>query len=454
MGVVVFHDITSRKKAERRLAAQYETTRVLAEADTPAQANAKILATICEKLDWDYGTFWRVDVHSQRLRCADAWHRVGFSARGFETLSHALEYQRGMGLPGRVWASGQAAWIEEIASEANSPRRAAAEAAGLQSAFAVPIVLRNDCLGVLEFFSHEARPTDSAMLEMMNNLGTQIGQLIERHQMRGRVMQSEKLASLGMLSAGVAHEINNPLAFVSNNLAVIERDVGFLLALVSIYDTAHDSLATVAPEPAQQARRLASDFDLDYVKNHMGAILASTRQGVKRVADIVQNLRGFARLDHAKDDRADIHEALNTAIEMLRGRLDRRNIKLELHFGEIPAVAGSPAQLNQVFLNLLVNAMQAIESTHREDGRITVTTEIHGREVIVEVADNGCGISEEHLPQIFDPFFTTKDVGDGTGLGLSITHSMVQDHGGRLEVESVPNQGTRFRIFLPIARTP
>ncbi len=125
---------------------------------------------------------------------------------------------------------------------------------------------------------------------------------------------------------------------------------------------------------------------------------------------------------------------------MLRGRLDRRSIILEEHLGDLPLVAGSAAQLNQVFLNLLVNAMQAIESTHRDDGLIAITTETQDGEIIVQVADNGCGIPEEILPQIFDPFFTTKGVGDGTGLGLSITHGMVQDHGGRLEVESVHGQ--------------
>ena len=255
-----------------------------------------------------------------------------------------------------------------------------------------------------------------------------------------------------MLSAGVAHEINNPLAYVSNNLAVLERDVRFLLMLLAIYEKAGESLAATEPELVRQASRLAAEFDLTYVKENMGNILRSTRQGVKRVADIVQNLRGFARLDQAVVDQADIHEALKTAIEMLRGRLDRRHITIEQHLGELPLVAGSAAQLNQVFLNLLVNAMQAIDSTHREDGRIAVTTEAIDGEVVVEVADNGCGIPDEILPQIFDPFFTTKDVGDGTGLGLSITHGMVQDHGGRLEVESTLGVGTRFRVFLPVAR--
>ena len=149
-GVIVFHDITRRKKGERRLAAQYETTRVLAEADTPTQANIKILETICERLDWDFGAFWRVDSHIQRLRCAALWHRPTTSVPRFEAASRTLNYERGIGLPGRVWADGQPAWIADIAGDSNSPRRLAAHDDGLHSAFAVPIDLRGECLGVLE----------------------------------------------------------------------------------------------------------------------------------------------------------------------------------------------------------------------------------------------------------------------------------------------------------------
>ncbi len=177
-----------------------------------------------------------------------------------------------------------------------------------------------------------------------------------------------------------------------------------------------------------------------------------TSQGVKRVADIVQNLRGFARVDYAEDDQADVHEAILAALEMLRGRLDRYGITVVEHKGELPLVAGSSAQLNQVFLNLLVNALQAIESTGRGDGRITIASEAKSGEVFVEISDNGCGISDEDLPRIFTPFFTTKGVGDGTGLGLSITLGIVHDHGGRLQVESVVGRGTSVRVILPVER--
>jgi two-component system NtrC family sensor kinase len=451
-GVVVFHDITRRKKAERRLAAQYETTRVLAEVDSPGQAGAKILETICLSLDWDFGVFWRVDPHAQRLRCAATWRRDSLEFPAFEALTRETALERGVRLPGRVWADSLPEWIPDIAREPESLRRSAAAADGLHAAFAVPIRLQGDCLGVLEFFSHEIRPVDQATLDMMASLGSQMGQSIERHQMRARVVQSEKLASLGMLSAGVAHEINNPLAYIANNLAVLERDVRFLLDILDLYGRGHAEFQAARPDLAREVARLADDLDLAYVKENMGKLLHSTRQGVKRVADIVQNLRGFARLDHAAVDQADVHEAIRTALDMIKGRIDRRGITIEENFGDIPEVAGSPAQLNQVFLNLLINALQAIETTHRPDGRITITTATDDGEVVVEVADNGCGITDDVLPQIFDPFFTTKGVGDGTGLGLSITHGMVHDQGGHLEVESDAGQGTRFRVFLPVDR--
>ena len=452
-GVVVFHDITLRKKAERRLAAQYETTRVLAEADSPAESIQKILQTICECLDWDLGAFWRVDSAAQRLRSAAVWRRAGVQASTLEAMNRQMVMERGVGLLGRVWDRAEPEWLPELAADSSFLRLSAATADGFRTAFAVPILLRGQCLGVLEFFSLASRPADPALLEMMGSLGTQIGQFMDRHQMRARVVQSEKLASLGMLSAGVAHEINNPLAYIATNLAVLERDSRSLLRLLAIcMRAAKRAWRSPSRNCTSEIERFAAEFDLAYVRENMGKILESTRHGVKRVADIVQNLRGFTRLDRAEDNQADLNEAISAALEMLRGRLDRYGITIEEHKSELPLVAGSPAQLNQVFLNLLVNAMQAIEVLHRADGRITITTEERGGEIWVEVTDNGCGIPEENLPRIFTPFFTTKEVGDGTGLGLSITHGIIQDHGGRLQVESIAGQGTCFRVILPITR--
>jgi two-component system, NtrC family, sensor kinase len=277
-----------------------------------------------------------------------------------------------------------------------------------------------------------------------------IRDLTERQRLQARIVQSEKLASLGLMSAGVAHEINNPLAYVANNLAVLERDIRGLTALVAAYEAAQAILESARPDLAAQVAQLAEEIDLPYVKEHIEQIVSSTRQGVKRVADIVQNLRGFARLDQAAVGWVNLHDAITSSLEMIRGRLGRCHIVVEQQFGDLPLVMCAPAQINQVFLNLLVNALQAIEATSKGGGRIEIRTRAAGDEVIVEVADDGRGIPAELLPRIFDPFFTTKAVGEGTGLGLSISHGIVSDHGGRIEVENTPGQGSRFRVILPI----
>jgi signal transduction histidine kinase len=277
-----------------------------------------------------------------------------------------------------------------------------------------------------------------------------IRDVTDRQRMQTRISQAEKLASLGLLSAGIAHEINNPLAYVLNNLAVLERDFAALGEILEAYDQARADLLRACPDRVARLDQLAEEIDLPYLRENLGRLLGSTRQGARRVSDIVQNLRGFTRIDQAAVDRVDLHEAIASSIEMVRGRLERQNITLEQHWGELPEVSCTPAQINQVVLNLLVNALQAIESTGRDRGRIVLTTRAEGDAVILEVADDGIGIAEADLPRIFDPFYTTKPVGQGTGLGLSISHGIIRDHGGRLEVESRPGLGARFRVILPI----
>jgi two-component system NtrC family sensor kinase len=451
-GMVVFHDVTRLKNDERRLAVQYAATRVLSEVDSLTEAIPLILEIVGQRLDWDIGSFWRLEQGVHQLRCVTLWHGSGTVFPNFEEMTRKITFAPGSSLPGRVWSARKGAWIADLSHDSNFPRWAAAATDGLRSGFAIPILVRGECLGVLEFFSRVPRSPDQGLLEMMTNLGSQIGQFIDRHQMHARVVQSEKLASLGMLSAGVAHEINNPLAYIGNNLAVLERDTGSLLTLVATYEKANDLLASSRPELLGEIDRLNEECDFPYIKGNLDKILRSTRQGVTRVAEIVHNLRDFARLDRAAVDQIDIHEALSSALEMIRGRLHRRHISVEEEKSELPLVSASPVQINQVFLNLLINAMQAIEATHQEDGRIIIRTQCNTKDVIIEIVDNGCGIPAEVLPQIFDPFFTTKTVGDGTGLGLSITHGIVQDHGGRMEVESTPGRGTCFRVILPVSR--
>jgi two-component system, NtrC family, sensor kinase len=278
-----------------------------------------------------------------------------------------------------------------------------------------------------------------------------IRDLTERNRMRDMVVQNEKLASIGLMSAGVAHEINNPLAYVANNLVVLERDNKALMALLDIYDRSRQKLAQVDPDSARQAQELADRIDLPYVRDNLDRVLARTREGVQRVTRIVQSLRGLARTTKPELEEANLPDIVDMSLDMIRGRLQRRNIAVDLDYGPSLKLRCVTTQLGQVMLNLLVNALQAIEAANPKDGgRIRIASRNQNGEMIIEVADNGTGIAPEHIAKLFDPFFTTKPVGEGTGLGLSISHGIITGHGGRIEVESRPGQGTTFRIFLPM----
>ena len=282
-------------------------------------------------------------------------------------------------------------------------------------------------------------------------IGT-IRDVSERDRMHAAMIQSEKLASIGLLTAGVAHEINNPLAYVANNLAVLERDTRGVMAVLDAYEGARERLAAADPATAARVRKLAEEIDLPYVRGNLDRLLGRTREGVERVTRLVQAMRGMARSGPPQMETIGLADLVDMSLEMIRSRLQRRGITVECDCTGVPKLRCATSQVSQVLLNLLVNALQAIEAAGRpEGGRIRIASRAVGREILIEVADNGCGIAPQDLPHVFDPFFTTKAVGDGTGLGLSITHGIVAGHGGRLEVSSEPGKGSCFRVFLPLS---
>jgi PAS domain S-box-containing protein len=703
--LAVIRDISERKRAEQRLAAQYAVTRVLAEAATLQEATPQLLQAVCESMGWDTGAIWSVDQKGGVLRCVDLWHLPDVFFPEFEALTRGMTCMQGVGLPGRVWADAAPLWISDVTRDSNFPRAPAAALEGLHAGFAFPIRSGGETTGVLECFSQQVRGPDNDLLSLMAALGSQIGQFIERKQfeeslrdsealyhslveslpqcifrkdregrvtfgnsrycaslgktlqellgltdydlfpphlahkyrrddqwvvdtgnifetveehrlpdgttlyvqvvktpvrdaqgkitctqgifwdvtarkraeealsdserryrqlteasleaiivgdragtivlfnpmaermfgycaaeivgqpllrlipgefhqrhqqgfqrylqtrqafligrtveLRGRrkdgaefplelslsaidrggelqflgairdlternrmrdiVAQSEKLASIGLLSAGMAHEINNPLAYVANNLAVVERDSKGIMALLDLYEGARTALAQADPETAQRVQVLAEEIDLPYIRANLDRVLGRTHEGVRRVTKIVQSLRSLARTDRPRMESAFIPDLVDASLEMIRGRMERRGIELELDYHlktKVPCVA---SQISQALFNLLVNALQTIEAADRgREGRIRIAASRTNGEVVIEVADNGCGIDPQVLPRIFDPFFTTKPVGEGTGMGLSISHSIVAGHGGRIEVDSRPGEGTCFRVFLPL----
>ncbi len=270
---------------------------------------------------------------------------------------------------------------------------------------------------------------------------------------QGQLVHSEKLAALGTLAAGMAHEINNPLAFATNNIAVLGRDLGLVLGVLGRYEAAWPDLREVAPEAASTIARLRDEADLPYLAENLPRLIESTRRGLDRVAQIVKNLRAFAQLDRADVGEIDVNESIDQGLGLLGDVLSRQRIEVVRDFAPLPSLECRPAHLNQVFLNLLMNAMQAIEAAGRTSGRVGVSTRATDEgEIVVEIADDGCGIAPEARPKIFDPFFTTRAIGQGSGLGLSLAHGIVADHGGSIEVDSTVGAGTLFRVRLPIER--
>ncbi len=266
-----------------------------------------------------------------------------------------------------------------------------------------------------------------------------------------QLLQSEKLASIGQLAAGVAHEINNPIGYVHSNLGSLGNYIGDLFGLIDQVE----KLVSELPESAalrQRVTALREQFDLAYLKEDLPALLEESKEGITRVKKIVQDLKDFSRVDSSQEwQMADLHAGIDSTLNIVRNEI-KYKAEVVKAYGELPPVECLPSQLNQVFMNLLVNAAHAM--SEKERGTITVRT---GRaeaekEVWVEVADDGCGIAPENLKRIFDPFFTTKPVGKGTGLGLSLAYGIVQKHHGRIEVQSTVGQGTSFRVCLPVSQ--
>ncbi len=268
----------------------------------------------------------------------------------------------------------------------------------------------------------------------------------ERHRMDEQLRQSDKLASIGQLAAGVAHEINNPMGYVSSNINSLGRYLQGLFTLLDAYMKAEPALADAAA--LERINALKQELDIGYLREDICALLGESGEGIKRVKQIVQDLKDFSRQEQADWQLADLHQGLESTLNIVHNEL-KYKADVVREYGELPEVECVPSQLNQVFMNLLVNAAHAME----RQGIITVRTGQEQDHVWVEVEDNGSGIAPEHLKRIFEPFFTTKPVGKGTGLGLSLSYGIVQKHGGRIEVDSEPGRGTRFRVWLPIRQT-
>ncbi|MCG2578164.1 ATP-binding protein [Dechloromonas sp. XY25] len=268
-----------------------------------------------------------------------------------------------------------------------------------------------------------------------------IKKLEEAH---NQLLQSEKLASIGQLAAGVAHEVNNPIGFVNSNLGTLNKYITKLLYLLDLYEAVENEVPSASRE---RITAFKVEIDLPFLRDDMVDLIGESIEGTARVRRIVQDLRDFSRPGDSEWQAVDIHAGLESTLNVVWNEI-KYKADVARDYADLPMVECLPSQLNQVFLNLLVNAAQAIPGR----GVITLRTRREGEHVAISVQDTGCGMPPEIRDRIFDPFFTTKPVGQGTGLGLSVTYGIVEKHGGRIEVASELGQGTTFTVRLPVRR--
>lgn len=262
---------------------------------------------------------------------------------------------------------------------------------------------------------------------------------------QNQVLQSEKMAAIGQLAAGVAHEINNPIGFVSSNLGTLKTYTERLLMVLNAY-TQMEPLIPPGEELAS-LRAIKQTVELDFLQQDVVDLLQESREGLDRVTKIIQDLKDFSHVNEAEWIDTDLNQGLDSTLNVVWNEV-KYKAKIIKEYGDIPEINCLASQINQVFLNLIVNASHAIE----ESGTITLRTQLKDGFIVVEVADSGMGIPPEIRHRIFEPFFTTKPIGKGTGLGLSLSYDIVKKHGGHIDVSSEPGVGTSFKVWLPLHR--
>jgi PAS domain S-box-containing protein len=421
--LALVRDISERKRAEQRTFTQHAVAQILAEAATIEEATPRILQAVCEFLDWDLGTLWRVDRDAGVLRCVQVWHKPSLDAGPFEAATRETAFAHGVGLPGRVWASRVPASIPDVAFDPTFLRAGEAARAGLHAAFAFPILLGGEVLGVTDFFSRDVRQADQDLLDMMASLGSQIGQFIERKRAEDalRIAQSNlthlaRVMTMGELTASIAHEVNQPL-----------------LGIVSSASSCSRWLAAQPPN-LQRAQRA----------------LERIMEAGTRASAVIDRVRTLVKREPLRAAPVDLNEIALDVIAMVRHELQRSGVSLKTRLAEeLPAVPGDRVQLQQVVLNLILNAIEATREIEGRSRQVWVASRFErGTAVHVEVRDSGVGLPPDSQARVFEAFYTTKQ--SGLGMGLSISRSIIEAHGGRISARPNSPDGAIFQFSLPL----
>ncbi len=445
----------------------------------PEKIYAQALERLVHAMGYEAAHLFLVDARRQVLRGHAMAARGPGAAGGFAASELPLSARSSAA--GKVAVTGVPLVVDDVETSSEPVDLSMARALRVRSLAAVPLRVKERVLGVLTLASAEAGRLGGADVELLSAVADHVALAIDKaesfltieelsrgleekvrvrtEQLRAaneelrtayrdlqatqmQLIQREKMASVGQLVAGVAHELNNPIGFVSSNVATLEDFVGRLRRMLDVYRSA--SL------PEADRARVRAEWDalkVDYALRYLDSMIQGIREGAERTRKIVRDLRVFARSGDEAWQAVDLHEELESSLTLLNHLLKDR-IVVHRKFGELPSVECLRSQIDQVFLNLLANAAQAIAGR----GAITIETRRDGEAAVVAVSDTGPGIPPDIAGRIFDPFFTTKPVGEGTGLGLSISYEIVKKHGGEITAASPPGQGATFTVRIPLTR--
>ncbi len=443
-------DITDRKRTERRLGMQYATVRALAESASLAEAAPKILRGVGENLEWDFGALWSVDRDARALRLTDLWHSFRVNFPNFEAEWRAAKFSPGEGLPGRVWQSAQPAWIADITHDANFPRTHTAAKEGLCAAFAFPIQLGGEVLGVMEFFTRERRETDQALLETMGAIGSQIGQFIERQQAEAGLKRYAQ--ELEQAKAGLEENAARLAALVKELEAAKRRAEDATRAKSEFLANVSHEIRTPL-NAVMGMTELALETRLSAQQREH---LSTVRRSAESLLDLLNDLLDFSKIEARKLEldhvEFSLRDVLEHATKVLAVRASEKHLELACHIHpEVPELLlGDPARLRQIITNLVSNA---IKFTERGEVLASVeTVSVAPGEIVLhfKVSDTGIGIAPEKQVRIFEAFAqadasTARKYG-GTGLGLSISTELIKLMGGRIWLESEVGRGSTFHF--------
>jgi two-component system, NtrC family, sensor kinase len=466
----IMRDITGRKQSEFEKNLLLSVSKAIKDAPNLQELLDHALKGICAIMDVPIAAIFIKDKAQAQLQLAA---QVGRSPEAIKQLARIAIDGSANNIASRTAVLNRPIVVPNIRElKMDQKTRQRVDLMGVSSMICMPMVMEGVLQGVIQIANRDTNYFDdnkiSILTQMANELAVGIArqrlrdaleesnrQLVKKHQelenTHLQLLQSEKMASIGQLAAGIAHEINNPMGFINANLNVLDEYREDLREIFSAYEglvaqTTPDTFTGAASTQLQELSRLKGKLDVPALFEDFKATVRESKEGADRVKKIIMNLKEFSHPTKGTPEWADINAGLESTLNIVWNEL-KYKAEVKKEYGELPKILCYPQELNQVFMNILLNAAQAI----KEKGEIRLKTSAENNHICVQISDSGAGIPQELIQKIFDPFFTTKEVGKGTGLGLSISYGIVKKHNGEIKVESEPGKGSSFSVLLPVS---